>query len=277
VTQLPEVEVLRKELEKDVVGKRVKDVTVKTAGVVGRHRTRPDFVKAVAGHKIESVTRRGTHLVLALDGGTALVVRLGSQGTFSRETATVEPGRYTQVVATFTTGGALHYVDPDKDGELFVVDSGDVLLLPELSTGAIDPLTDTFTWPSFSRQLKARKETLKKLLLDPGFIVGLGDVYSDEILWAAGLSGKRLTSTLSSQEVRRLYRAVQEVLYEAVKQGGTDVPDGSDSDPFDELAQGGYLKVYGRDGQPCARCRQPIVHRKLDSRTASYFCAQCQT
>ncbi|MDP8970770.1 MAG: DNA-formamidopyrimidine glycosylase [Actinomycetota bacterium] len=278
MTQLPEVEVIRKDLEKEVVGKRFKDVAVKTASMVGRHRNRPDFVKALRGHKIESISRRGTWLLFELDGEATLVVRLGLHAQLTRETATEEPGKHTQMVATFTTGGSLHYIDPVRDGELFVVDRQGVAEVPELSPTGIDPLADTFTWLAFSRQLKARKTRLKTLLVDESFIVGLGDLYADEILWAAGLSGRRISSTLSSQEVRRLYRAIQEVLHEAVKQGGTPVEPtaGQDGDVFSEGEYGEYLNVYGRQGQPCARCRQPIKRGLIDKR-ASFYCAQCQT
>lgn len=277
VTQLPEIEVLRKDLERDVVGKRVKEVTVQAPSVVGRHRNRPEFVKALTGHKIEALTRRGTILVFELDEDAALVVRLGSQGTVSRETANVPPSRHTQVVATFATGGALHVVDPAKDGELFVVGQAELGTLPELTPLGIDPLTDTFTWPAFSQQLKSRNAPLKQVLVDDSFIVGLGDLYSDEILWVAGLSGLRSSAGLSSQEVRRLYRAVQEVLHDAVKQGGTS--DGA-SEPGDDLFEGEYgefLKVSGRDGLPCARCRQPVQLVELEGGLRMYCCGNCQT
>lgn len=277
VTQLPEVEVIRKNLEKDVVGKRFKEVTVKTAGIVGRHRNRPEFVRALEGRKIEAVRRRGTDLLLELDEGKSLVVRIGEHATVSRETATAEAARHTQVVATFTTGGALHYADSDKDGELWVIDTDEVETLPELQTTGIDPLAHVFTWHEIDQQLKARKTKLKALLVDPTFMVGLGDVYSDEILWAAGLSGERQSHTLSSQEVRRLYRAVFEVLQEAVKQGTSDAASGEAPDPLDEEDFSDHLKVFGREGEPCARCRQPIRRAKLDRKLVAYFCAQCQT
>ncbi len=275
MTQLPEVEVIRKDLEKDVTGKRIKDVTVKTASVVSRHRNRPGFVKALEGRKIEHVVRRGTLLVLSLDSDAALVVRLGSQGTVSRETATAEPGRHTQVVATFTTGGALHVVDPNKDGELFVAPRAEIADLPELRPAGIDPLTDTFTWPSFNQQLRDRNTTLKAALTDETFVVGLGDLYADEILWSAGLAGARASTGLSSQEVRRLYRAVLEVLFEAVKQGGTEAGTEPGDDPF-ESEETHLLKVYGREGLPCMRCRQPIVKGSVAGRQ-SYYCSNCQT
>ena len=275
MTLLPEIEVLRKDLEKEVVGKRIKDVTVKVASVVARHRNRPDFVKALSGRKIQALERRGTHLVFDLDEGAALVVRLGSQGTLTRETASMALGKHTQVAATFTSGGSLHVVDPNKDGELFVVSDEELDQLPELAPAGIDPLTDTFTWPSFSQELRRRNAPLRTVLKDDGFMVGLGDVYADEILWSAGLSGDRQSAALSSQEFRRLYRAVQEVLQEAVKQGGTD--DRSDYDDDDEVESGEFLKVYGRTGLPCPRCRQPIHQSTEPDGTEAYFCISCQT
>jgi formamidopyrimidine-DNA glycosylase len=275
LTLLPEVEVLRKDLERDVVNKRIKDVTVKTASLVARHRNRPEFVKALQGRKIESLDRRGTHLVFNLDENAALVVRLGTQGTVTRETATAALGKHTQVAATFTQGGALHFVDSNKDGELWVVAADELDTIGELTPEGIDPLTDTFTWPSFSQELRSRNSPLRSVLKDDGFIVGLGDVYADEILWAAGLSGDRPSAMLSSQEFRRLYRAVQEVLQEAVKQGGTGEP--ADYDDDDEVESGEFLRVYGRAGAACPRCRQPIQQAAQDDGTDAYFCANCQT
>lgn len=279
MSQLPEVEVTRKDLEKDVVGKRVKDVTVRAAGLVPRHRNRPDFVKALVGRKIDAVSRRGVHLVFALEDGTALVARLGDHGTFSRETATTEPGKHTQFVAAFTTGGALHYTDPGRDADFVVLPVADVATLPELEKHGIDPLADTFTWHAVGEELVRRGGPLKPLLLDPSFIVGLGDMYSDEVLWAAGLRGNRPALSLSSQEVRRLYRAVLEVLHEAVKQrtaGG--VPASSDDDAdADEDDSGAWLKVWGREGLPCMRCRQPVQYGVVVDGCESYHCANCQT
>jgi formamidopyrimidine-DNA glycosylase len=276
VTQLPEVEVIRKDLEREVVGKRIKEVTVKTASLVARHRNRPDFYKALEGAKIEKVTRRGTALAFELDTEQTFVIKLGSQAGLTRETANEEPGKTTQLVAVFTTGGALHYHDAEKDGELFLVPTEELAELSEFSAAGIDPLADSFTWHAFSRELTARATKLKPLLVDESFVVGLGDLYSDEILWSAGLSGWRASDTLSAQEVRRLYRAILEVLYEAVKQGGTAEP--TEQDPDEDSGDfGDYIKVFSRTGLPCARCRQPIQHDAVDDTHPTFYCRQCQT
>jgi formamidopyrimidine-DNA glycosylase len=277
VTLLPEVEVVRKDLEKDVVGKRFKDVTVKAAGLVAHHRNRPDFYKALQGRKIEGVGRRGTWLLFDLDDGSQLVVKMGVQGSVTRETANEEPARTTLFVATFTTGGALHYHDPGKDAEIFVLGPQEKDELGAAAPTGIDPLADQFTWHMLSQQLQSRKTKLKPLMVDETFMIGLGDLYSDEILWSAGLAGERLSSTLSSQEVRRLYRAILEVLYEAVKQRGAAEGNAVEDDPFGDVDFGEHIKVYGRDGKPCARCRQPIARSKVDKRHETYHCANCQT
>ena len=118
---------------------------------------------------------------------------------------------------------------------------------------------------------------MKSLLMDQKFICGLGNIYSDEILFTAGLRYDRMSNTLSSQEVRRLYRAIQETMQEAIRYRGTTLDDEAYVDLFGE--PGEYqkeLKVYGRAGEPCRRCRTPIKSVRLGNRSA-YFCPQCQS
>jgi len=276
VSQLPEVEVIRKELERDVVGKRVTDATVRSPALVPRHRTRPDFTRALVDRTVKGVSRRGIHLVFELDGGSSLVAKVGEGGTFSRAK---DPGgvKGAELVIDFASGGALHYVDGGEDAEFFVLASDELATLPELEKVGIDPLADIFTWHAFGEELVRRAAPLKLLLLDSSFVVGLGDRYSDEILWAAGLAGRRPSAALSSQEVRRLYRAVLEVLHEAVKQRTADGMPTAGEDVDDDEEVGSWLKVWEREGLPCLRCRQPVRYGPVVDQTPSYHCANCQT
>ncbi len=278
MTYLPEAELIRKGLEKEVVGKRFKSVTVRSPGTVQRHRNRPDFAKVLEGRKIIAVTRRGTRIVLDLDDGSSLVMMLGAEGVLSRETANATAGAQTQVVLTFTTGGSLHLADPIQGAELFVAATEGLDDIPELSPGGIDPLAATFTWQAFGHYLTGRKQPLKVLLQDETFVLGLGELYTDEILWVAGLAGDRLSLSLSSQEIRRLYRALFEVLYEAMKQGGTSEDgEGGYADLEGELGEyGKQLSVHGRAGLPCPRCRRPITLDKVEG-LPIYYCDSCQT
>jgi formamidopyrimidine-DNA glycosylase len=279
--ELPEVEVMRRDLEKDVVGRRVKAAEVKASKnamrVIRRHGKRRDFTGRIEGRKITKLERRGKYLLLYLDSGDVLVTHFGMSGQFQRGNGRVALAPHTHVVLTFQQGGDLRFIDPRTFGEMFVTASDDLGKVRELQHLAIDPLDQVFTWPTFQYLLAERATKMKSLLMDQKFIAGLGNIYSDEVLFAAGLRFDRLSDTLSSQEVRRLYRAIQETLQEAIKARGTTLDDDAYVDLFGKPGEyQSELKVYGRAGLPCRRCRTPIQTVKIGGRTA-YFCPQCQS
>jgi formamidopyrimidine-DNA glycosylase len=279
--ELPEVEVMRRDLEKDVVGRRIKAVEVKGSRnamrVIRRHPKRKDFTSRLEGRKLAKVERRGKYILLHLDSSDVLVTHFGMSGQFQRGNGRVVIEPHTHVVITFQQGGDLRFVDPRTFGEMFVTDADELGKVKELQHIAIDPLDQVFTWPTFQYLLAQRATKMKQLLMDQKFISGLGNIYSDEVLFAAGLRYDRMSDTLSSQEVRRLYRAIQETLQDAIKLRGTTLDDEAYVDLFGKPGEyGSELKVYGREGQPCRRCRTPIETVKVSQRT-SYFCPQCQS
>jgi len=278
VPELPEVETIRRDLEKEVVGRRVKTVEVTGMRTIRRHPNKKAFISRLEGERFTGVVRKGKYLVLKLDGGEVLVVHLGMSGQLLRARSGREPiEKHTHVVITFTQGGQLRYVDPRTFGELFVT-SPDTLAdeVPELAHLGFDPLDDVMSWARFGEQLQHRKTKLKALLMDQRFLAGIGNIYSDEILFAAGLRYDRSSETLSSQEVRRLYRAMVETLQDAIKHRGSSLADEQYRDLFGQV--GDYQtqhKVYDREGQTCPRCRGPIVRVKANGRSA-FLCERCQ-
>jgi formamidopyrimidine-DNA glycosylase len=279
--ELPEVEVMRRDLEKDVVGRRVKSAEVKSSRnamrVIRRHGKRKEFTSRLEGRKLTKVERRGKYLLVHLDSGDVLVTHFGMSGQFQRGNGRVVIEPHTHVVLTFQQGGDLRFIDPRTFGEMFVTAGDDIGKVKELQHIAIDPLDQVFTWPTFQYLLAERAAKMKQLLMDQKFISGLGNIYSDEVLFAAGLRYDRISDTLSSQEVRRLYRAIQETLQEAIKLRGTTLDDEAYVDLFGKPGEyQSELKVYGREGEPCRRCRTPIQTVKVSQRT-SYFCPQCQS
>ncbi|MBI2237813.1 MAG: formamidopyrimidine-DNA glycosylase, partial [Actinobacteria bacterium] len=217
--ELPEVEVMRRDLEKDVVGRRIKDAEVRPSKnamrIIRRHARRKEFASFLVGRKVTRVGRRGKYVLLYLDNGDVLVVHFGMSGQFLRGNKRQPLPPHTHVVLTFQQGGDLRFVDPRTFGEVFVTASGELGKVKELQHIAIDPLDHVFTWQSFGGRLAERASKLKQLLMDQKFISGLGNIYSDEVLFAAGLRHDRMSDSLSSQEVRRLYRAIQETLQDA--------------------------------------------------------------
>ncbi len=279
--ELPEVEVMRRDLEKEIVGKRVKEVDVRphrnAMRVIRRHARRREFADRLAGQKVTKVERKGKYVLMHLDGGDVLVVHFGMSGQFIRGTKRQALQQHTHVVIEFLQAGNLRYFDPRTFGEMFVTTADDLGNVKELDHIAIDPLEDTFTWHQFSYELGRRAAKLKTLLMDQRFVSGLGNIYSDEVLFAAGLRHDRMSDSLSSQEVRRLYRSMREVVQDAIRFRGTTLGDEAYVDLFGKAGEfQNELKVYGRKGQACRRCRTPIDSVKVGGRT-SYFCPQCQS
>ncbi|HKF00280.1 MAG TPA: hypothetical protein VKG45_15290 [Actinomycetes bacterium] len=143
--------------------------------------------------------------------------------------------------------------------------------LARIPDPVIDPFTDAFTWPALNARLRALRSPLRALLVDRALLGPVSRVQADEILWTAGLRYDRRSDTLSAQEVRRLYRAIREVIGEA---GQPAEPAG---DQEEQPEADGALGVHGRAGQPCPRCRSPVVHQLLDDDDGSYFCPKCQS
>ena len=277
MTQLPEVEILKRDLEKEIVGKKVKEAWLSPAELVKRHGTIKDFTTTLVDAKITGMDRRGLLLLLELDTDKTLVIKPGRRTRMTKETANADRSDLTRMVMSFTTGGSVHYLDEDPDGELFVVDTDAVDEVDELKRLGMDPLAEPIPWPVFANALSDRDDMLKAVLSDDSFVVGLGDVYSDEVLFEAGLAPDRGSATLSSQEVRRLHRSILEVIYEAIKQGGTDQAPEDGSPGFIPYGEVGHLKIYGREGQPDARSRAIIEYSKIRKGLHSYHSPRTQT
>ena len=279
--ELPEVEVLRRDLEKDIVGRKVAEVEVRrmknTKRVIRRHKTPKEFRDKLKGRKIASVGRKGKYLLFGLDSGDVLVAHFGMSGRFLRGTKRIPLDQHAHVIFTFAVGGDLRYIDPRTFGELFVTAGDELGKVKELSHIGIDPLEATFTWQQFSHALATKAAKLKPLLMDQQFMSGLGNIYSDEVIFVAGLRHDRMTNELSAQEVRRLYRGMQEVVQESIRFRGTTLGDEAYVDLFGKPGEyQNELKVYGRKGEPCRRCRTPIQTVKYSGRN-SFFCPQCQS
>jgi formamidopyrimidine-DNA glycosylase len=280
VPELPEVETLRHDLDKEVGGRRVKAVEVRAARIVRRHRNRKGFAGRLVGRKLGPADRLGTLLLLDLDADerAALVVDLGPAGRLLKERSAAPVDKHTDAVLTFTVGGDLRALDLGETGELFVAGGAELEELAEARRGAIDPLADALTWQAFSARLESRREGLRALLTDPTFVTGIGPVYADEILWGSELRWDRPSGSLAAQEVRRLHRAILEVLQEAVRLRGTSVGEA----PWLDLRgnKGEYephLNAYQREGQPCRRCRTPLVRERAGRGETTYYCPKCQS
>jgi len=275
---LPEAEIVRRDLDRDLVGKKIKDVDVSVAKIVKRSGNRTQIANAMKGAKIAALERFGTNLVFTLDNDQSLVLLLSPTTSVRRNANKDKVEADTVVTITFTQTGQLRLIDPKNAIEMFLVSADEDLMeaAPELAEIGMDPLAKPMAWTDFGRIILTNDGKLKTLLCDETIIVGLGDIYSDEILFEASLRYDRTGSSLNMQEVRRFFRSVVTVLNDAVKYRGTTIESSPFVDPAgNEGSFQDHLQVYGKHGGLSPRSRQPLVRTKFAGRWV-YYCEQSQ-
>ncbi|MCW2817660.1 MAG: 5-hydroxymethyluracil glycosylase [Marmoricola sp.] len=284
--ELPEVEVVRRGLERHVVGRTIADVEVLHPRPVRRHLAGAgDFADRLSGRTLVGARRRGKYLWLPLDSGDALTAHLGMSGQLLVQPATAPDERHLRVRLALRPepGGAgdeqvagveLRFVDQRMFGGLGISDGG-ATLPPEMAHVALDPLDPAFDDAAFARRVRASASGVKRILLNQTVVSGVGNIYADEALWRARVHGERPGRRLSAADVHRVLAACREVMLSALEQGGTS---------FDALyvnvnGQSGYfdrsLEAYGQEGRPCSRCGTPIRRATFMNRS-SFTCPVCQ-
>ncbi|MEO3827306.1 bifunctional DNA-formamidopyrimidine glycosylase/DNA-(apurinic or apyrimidinic site) lyase [Actinomadura sp. B10D3] len=282
--ELPEVEVVRRGLERWTTGRTAASAEVLHPRAVRRHEAGPaDFAGRLAGRTLLAPRRRGKYLWIPLDGeGEAVLAHLGMSGQLLVGEPDREREKHLRVRIAFGDGGHdLRFVDQRTFGHLMVADLvpdavGTGALVPEpIVHIAADPLEDAFDAEAFFRALRRRRTGIKRALLDQSLISGVGNIYADEALWRARLHWARPTDTMTRAEAARVLEAAQEVMAAALDVGGTS---------FDSLyvnvnGESGYfersLDAYGRRDEPCRRCGTAIRRDEFMNRS-SYSCPVCQ-
>ena len=272
MAELPEIEIARRDLDKDIGGRKIKAVEVVGAKrVVDAAATKKAFATSLEGRKVVSVRRAGQLLLFDVGEGQLLVADLGPAGRCRRIAAKAEVHPDTQVLITFTQGGQLRLIDSANEAQLTLIEA-DALeeSFPQIARFGFDPVDEPMSWTAFGQRLVLHDRTLRQLLLDPTFVIGIGPVYADEILHSALLRHDRKPNSLITQEIRRLYRAIVETVHNAIKHRGVSLGDATDV--FGE--SGGYneyLEVYGRAGERSRNGRGDVLTAKISGVT-HYYC-----
>jgi len=311
--ELPEVETIRRGLEKAILHSPIAKVEVRLpklvsigAATVGNIRknskkTSRKFAALLRNKKFRAVKRRGKILILELSGSVFLLVHLKMSGQliyaqkselpkeakiFNSPDSRREklPHQYTHVIFTFKNGDKLFYNDLRQFGYLRLVHDDEMAKVkefaeygPEALKKDFTPLQGSaagFTFQYFKTQAKSRAVSVKQFLMDPKIVAGIGNIYSDEILFRAKVKPRRKVGGLSQPELKAVYRCIAPVLRQAVRDQGSSVGDFFKIDGS-EGRYGKQHKVYGRAGQKCKKCGTIIEKIKLGGRTGSY-CPKCQ-
>ena len=269
--ELPEVETVRRGLERLVVGKTIGQVRVRYAKMIG---TGVDvFIHDLPGQTIEKIGRRGKYLLFYLTGGV-MVSHLRMEGKYLFYADAVPERKHAHVFFQMTDGGTLVYEDVRKFGTMELLRKDQLEAYFAARKLGPEPTEADFILPPFAAALSRSKKPIKPYLLEQTLVVGLGNIYVDEALWRARIHPARPAASLKPAEVKRLREQIIEVLQLGTKKRGSTIRTYRNAVGEDGTMQD-FLQVYGKTGQPCARCGSPIEKIKLGGR-GTHLCPHCQ-
>lgn len=286
--ELPEVETIRRDLEKKIAGQKIKAIEILATKSV--HNKTSEFLKILVGNNFSHIERRGKLLMFALDKvdkyGYMLVhlkmtgqliyrnkkqILAGGHSQTAMDTAV--PNKFTRVIFTFGDGGRLFFNDLRRFGYLKLVSKEEKEKIVKNNFG-IEPLTPDYIFEDFDKLFQKRQTNVKALLLNQKLISGIGNIYADEACFEAGILPMRKAVSLSKIELKKLFKSVAEVLKVSIANRGTTFNNYVDSDG-NTGAHINFLKVYGRDGEKCKKCKIIILKKKHAGR-GTHYCAKCQ-
>ncbi len=268
--ELPEVETIRRGLAKSILQQKI--VTANIYNYHLRHPIPRDLPKFLKGQTFQKISRRGKYILLQTKTGT-LIVHLGMSGTLQLKNQNHLTTKHEHVNITLANDLALCYTDPRRFGAILWT-TQDPLKHPLLKNLGLEPLTKDFTAKALSNLAKSRKCSIKQLLMNNSIVTGIGNIYANEVLFAAKINPLKKASTVSAVQFQKLVQEIKRILTLAIKYKGTTIKDHLDSSGNKGSFQN-KLKVYGKLGQPCSTCHTKLITMMIGQRSTT-FCPRCQ-
>lgn len=294
--ELPEVESLRLSLIPKIIGSSIKKVRVLMPKLVSSKGTTrvvsntkvAEFINGLENTKIISINRRAKNLIINLDSGGILLIHLKMTGQLAfkgenkivvgghpiAESELILPNKHSYIIIELDNG-TLFYNDIRQFGYLlFYPNQAEFEKELHFDNLGLEPLENSFVWEDFYTNLITKKGNIKKLFLDQTVVVGLGNIYADEVLFRAGVLPSRTVQSLTKTEIKKIFEAIKTILPKAVSLGGSSVANYIMADG----SRGTYArehKVYGQSGKPCFTCGSILQKIVIASRT-TVFCPSCQ-
>ena len=268
--ELPEVETTRRGIEPFLLNQKVRKINIREFQL--RWPIPKDLDKKVKNTVVTAVRRRGKYLLVSLGSGH-LIAHLGMSGSYRVLEQATSPEKHDHFDLILGSGTTIRYRDPRKFGALLWTEERPEQH-PLLRSLGPEPLSDAFNADDFYTVLQKRKAPIKTSIMDSKLVVGVGNIYANEALFASGIHPKRAANRIGRERVALLCQAIKSILANAIEQGGTTLRDfsGSDGNP-------GYFKqvlnVYGRAGEPCVTCHSELKEIRMGNRSTVY-CGQCQ-
>ncbi len=271
--ELPEVETIRRELRPKILNQKIMDCIVLRKDIIA-YPSPKKFCKSVLNEQIVDISRKAKYLILELTNCKKMIFHLRLSGTLLLTNCRIRPERFTRVIFKLKDY-QLFFNEPRVLGRIYLHQNDENPGVPKgLYTLGYEPLSPEFDFTYFRNKLKGRKTRIKSLLLDQRICAGVGNIYSDEALFHAGIRPLRRANRITIEETLKLLLSLKEVLSKAIHNFGTSVSDYRRTDGLNGNFQK-FLCVYDRENEPCRACGTKIVIKKIGNRSTRY-CPKCQ-
>jgi len=277
VPELPEVETVRRGLDRHLVGRRIVRVEVGRERVV-RRTSREALIDGLTDTVVLAAQRRGKYLLLPLDSGDSLMIHLRMSGQVLLADRGADRPPHTHVVMHLDDEREAWFVDPRTFGEVVVFDPDRISVeLPGVAALGVDPIADPFPRSELRRIVRSTSRALKPLLLDQHVIAGIGNIYADEVLHRARLRPDRPANAIDAAATWRLHAAIVGILTASIAVGGSTL---RDAQYVDLMGHSGSYQddhcVYGRTGERCSTCGRGWIRRTVSGGRSTHYCPWCQ-
>lgn len=270
--EMPEVEQVRKTLAPHIENRKIQAVEIYLERLI-KYPAPEKFVEGLVGKTITKLGRKGKYLVLHLGEHQQLIVHLRMTGALIAQSSELEAPPYAKIKFTLSDGVTMWFTDIRTFGTLYLVTDNDTYIEGYETLGP-EPLSEGLTYEYLAPLAAKSRKPVKTFILDQRVIAGLGNIYADECLALSAIKPMRVANTLSEAEIRALLDAVNAVIAQGIKNKGTTFRDYKDGEGNKGSNQN-YLLVYGRGGEPCKKCGQPLSTTKIGGR-GTVYCDTCQ-
>lgn len=283
--ELPEVETIVNDLKQKIINKKISKINIRLQKII---KNKPNvFRSALLNKSFSQIIRRGKYIFFQINNSKKYLMihlRMTGQLIYQKDNKIIAgghsdrkntlnlPNKQTHLIIYFQNGAQLFYNDQRQFGVVKIIDEIEFNLID--ARQGIEPLNKDFTFKQFEKIIQNKKKNIKAFLLDQKLVTGIGNIYTDEILFDAGVNPHRRTNDLNQNERKKIYLSIKKIIKKAIKYRGTTFNDYLDA----QGNQGNFLnklKVYGRDGEKCLRCGDIILKTRLAGRGTRY-CEGCQ-
>lgn len=271
--ELPEIETIKSVIEPQIKGLTIENVLVNRPEVIA-YPTADEFCKGVTGQTIFSMVRRGKFLIIHLKNESRIILHLRMTGCLLVTPPDYPVEKHTHIIMQFNNGTELRFSDTRRFGRFWLIQSGEEDTYSGISKLGLEPFDEKFTVGYLQSKLGKRKKTIKECLLDQSIVAGIGNIYSDEILFWARISPVRAANSLTIEEWQHLATVISECLSYFIEKNHITPEDYLQSKGKD-YRNTPFLQVYGHNGEPCPNCGNTLCRTVIGGRS-SVYCPVCQ-